>query len=104
MSNASEQFDAYIAIREFADSMFLALEDVSLRNKAYSEVVRTEPNQADLAARVQAAEDSLRNLAEPLKYSDLRDQTIHALEARSLDELPRLGREVQERVQTWGKP
>lgn len=96
--------DDYVTIRLYFESLIQALEDVSLRNKAYWEVIQKEPNRVDLMGRVTSAEETLRNLCEPEKYIDLRDRAKRALANGSFDELPQLGREVQERVQHWGKP
>jgi hypothetical protein len=93
-----------LALRLFFEAMFQCLESASLRNKAYSEVIRKEANSVDLMTRVLETEDRFRALAEPLKYSDLLTQATRAVEGHSLAELVPLAHKVQERVQIWGKP
>jgi len=103
MEDPIQEHADLIATKTLFEALFQSLEDASLRNKAYSEVIQTMPNQAAIMAQVQEREKTLTRL-EPQKYSDLLNRAIHALEGRSLAELVPLGRAVQERVQHWGKP
>jgi hypothetical protein len=96
-----QQHAELVSIREFLNSVVQSLEVVSRRNKAYSEVIQTLPNRAEIAGRVQQREATLAR-SEPEKYSDLLNQGIQAVEAHSLLELAQLGHAIQERVRTWG--
>jgi hypothetical protein len=88
----------------FLNTLFQALEDVTLRNRAYSEVIRKEPNTRELTDRVNQADKNLRSLLDTGKYIDLQTQAIELAQAHSLSELAELSQRVQERVRVWGKP
>jgi len=101
MADPIQEHADKVALQMIIDSLIWGLERSAARNKAYSEVIQTLPNQPELMGLVRQRETTLAR-SEPEKYSDLRNQAIQALEDHSPDALVQLARTVQERVRTWG--
>ena len=104
MSDSRKQDLDEFGVRLCLEGLFQALEDMSMRNRAYREAIRIEGKEEYWNPRVERAEEILRAQGELEKYSDLRKRAIESVEDHSLSELALLGREVQARVQIWGKP